>query len=101
MGRNSVDATNACLRRAVRANRCALVPRRRDRRPAALLDFFVLLAPDFPVLIELDLLAALLLPEEAAPDEDADDSLDPCAATGAIEITTASTPARHRDASPE
>jgi hypothetical protein len=49
MGRNSVEATKACLIRAVRAIRCAFVPRLRD---------FLWLAEVFPAV--LDLLAVLL-----------------------------------------
>jgi hypothetical protein len=46
MGRNSVDATNAFLIRAVRARRCAFVVRWRARRRAAAREAGLLRLPD-------------------------------------------------------
>ena len=66
MGRNSVEATNAFLIRAVRAMRCALVPRRwRALRRAEALDAGFFLAAEWVEVVFFEWVPEDLL-EEAA-----------------------------------
>src|ERR1700722_11601772 len=116
MGRNSVDATNAFLILAVRADRSALVPRLFDllRLAPGLPAVLAWLTPAFAVpVLPAPVLPAAVFPLDAVPAlcvpafldlaadvvaEGAAGSPGACPATGPAEITTASRPARHRDA---
>jgi len=115
MGRNSVDATKACLIRAVLAALATLLSRRTTglRLLDRLTFFFVLLALVLLVLVLLDLVLLVfvlldvvlldvalldaLLPDRAAVDEEGCAAGLPkgCPSTGNTTISTESRPATH------
>jgi len=93
MGRNSVDATNAFLIRAVLAMRCALVPRRwRALRRAAALEAGFFLPADRVETVFFEWVS-----EDLA--EAAAGSPVPCPQAGLSKITTAKRPAAPRASS--
>jgi len=90
MGRNSVEATNAFLIRAVRAMRCALVPRRwRALRRAAALEVGLCLLAVLGDEVFLEWLAEDLVEGVAG-------SPVPCLYAGPSKISAAKTPAAPR-----